>query len=164
MSEATRDEFLETCKEDEEHIKNYVETVLQDFQFSDQFLDPSLLDEVDFPCTQAYYGKELIFDCVNEVLLEMYGALRLNPLSVSIPDRGTIMHRMVERVYWHLVPPPLPRTLQQVVEKDLSDAMVWINLGLEMECLGADIGEVIIEELIAETIFYSTIRETSIEA
>lgn len=57
-----------------------------------------------------------------------------------------------EGVNWHLIQPPLPRTLDQIVRKDLARTGTWLDVRLDIETIGFDMGEAILEDLMEDTI------------
>lgn len=152
-----------------ESVFNYVKAVLQTFELSwdqlylkslssDKLLEISLLREVDFFGDFLFRDKKLLLDCINEVLLEFCSHYSLLP-GFYFSNRIHAIHKVCERVYWHLLQPPPPRTLEQIIGKDLSGSEVWMDLHLEAENLGADMGEIILEELIQDA-FMSCVNRT----
>ncbi|KAK4788781.1 hypothetical protein SAY86_020100 [Trapa natans] len=118
---------------------------------SDKLLKMELILGLDFFRDSFLCGKKLLLDCINEVLLEFcdqYSVLACFYFNNKIDA----IHKVCERVYWHLLQPPHPRTLEQIVRKDLSGWEMWMNLNLELEDLGDDISEIILEEMIWETL------------
>lgn len=51
-----------------------------------------------------------------------------------------------------MLPLPLPRTLEQIVRKDMARRGTWMDLGLDAETIGFDMGETILTELMEDTI------------
>lgn len=152
-----------------ESVFHYVKAVLRTFVLnwdqlylkslsSDELLEISLLREVDFLGDFLFRDKKLLLDCINEVLLEFCVHYSLLPC-FYFSNKIHAIHKVCERVYWHLLQPPLPRTLEQIISKDLSGSEVWMDLYSEAENLGADMGEIILEELIQDT-FTSCVNRT----
>ncbi|KAJ9171385.1 hypothetical protein P3X46_014764 [Hevea brasiliensis] len=155
---------------DKESIFEYVKAVLQasgenwdEFYImsnsSDPLLDPSIFDEVwSFP-NQLSYDRKLIFDCINEVLMEVYGRYFGCPLGLSFakptirpaPDMENAIREVWEGVYWYLLPLPLPRTLEQIVKKDMAKTGTWMDLRYDSETIIIEIGEAIFKDLVEET-------------
>ncbi|XVF65265.1 hypothetical protein PTKIN_Ptkin09bG0233700 [Pterospermum kingtungense] len=161
---------MKTCMDDKESIFECTRAVLQASDFcwdelyirslsSDQLLNPLLLDEVEYFPNQLCHDKDLLFDCINEVLVEVCGYYYGSP-GVSfvkpnvrpIPDMKNTIEEVWQGVYWHLLPMPLPRTLDQVVRKDLAKTGTWMDLRLDTGCIGVEIGEVILQDLVEDTI------------
>lgn len=147
---------------------NYVKAVLHTLELnwdqlylkslsSDQLLESPWLREVDFSGDLRLCNRKLLLDCINEVLLEFCNHYFVLPW-FYFSNKIHAVHKVCERVYWHLLQPPIPRTLEQIVRKDLSGLKVWMNPHLEVKNLGVDIGKTILEELIQETFMSSTIR------
>ncbi|KAM2197154.1 hypothetical protein EV1_000649 [Malus domestica] len=160
-----------TCTEDKELMFDFVKAVMQASVFnwddfcmkwlsSDQIIEPSLCDEVEFFPNQLCYDSKLLVDCINEVLLEVcgryYGCFpRISSAKPSIrpvPDMKTAIDEVWIEVYWHLRPLPLPRTLDQIVTKDMSRPGTWMDLRFDAETIGVDMGEAILQELMEDTI------------
>ncbi|KAF2315303.1 hypothetical protein GH714_038768 [Hevea brasiliensis] len=155
---------------DKESIFEYVKAVLQasgenwdEFYIMsnscDPLLDPSIFDEVwSFP-NQLSYDRKLIFDCINEVLMEVYGRYFGCPLGLSFakptirpaPDMENAIREVWEGVYWYLLPLPLPRTLEQIVKKDMAKTGTWMDLRYDSETIIIEIGEAIFKDLVEET-------------
>ncbi|KAJ0113488.1 hypothetical protein Patl1_00454 [Pistacia atlantica] len=170
---ATEDQCIQmkSSMEDKKSIFEYVKTVLQtsglnwDELFmkslsSDQLLDPSLCEEIEFFPSQLCYEQKLLFDCINEVLMEVCGHYFGCTPSVSfakpyirpVPNMQNALHEIWEGILWHLIPLPLPHTLDQTVRKDLAKSGSWMDLRFDTDCVGIEMGEVILEELMEDTI------------
>lgn len=165
--------------QDKESLFEYVKEVLQasgenwdEFYImsnsSDPLLDPSIFDEVGLFPNQLCYDEKLIFDCINEVLMEIYGRYFGCPLGLSFakpnirpaPDMTNTIHEVWEGVYWYLLPLPLPRTLEQIVKKDMAKAGTWMDLRSDSETMIVEIGEAIFKDLMEETML-SCVNEIS---
>ena len=64
----------------------------------------------------------------------------------------TAIHEVSKEVYWHLLQPPLPRTLDQIVRKDMARTGTWLDARFDAETIGFDMGEAILEDLMEDTI------------
>lgn len=51
-----------------------------------------------------------------------------------------------------MLPLPPPRTLEQIVRKDMARRGTWMDLGLDAETIGFEMGEDILGELMEDTI------------
>ncbi|KAJ8900644.1 hypothetical protein K2173_025421 [Erythroxylum novogranatense] len=160
---------LKTCVEDKESIFEYVTEVLEvsgingdEFYIrsciSDQLLDPSIFSEVQYFPNQLCCDKKLLFDCINEVLVEVYGyylgcfpgLLLVKRTIRPFPDMKNAIREIWEGVYWHLLPFPPPHTLDQIVSKDLAKTGTWMDLQFDTETIVVDIVEAIFEDLTEE--------------
>ncbi|OWM88203.1 hypothetical protein CDL15_Pgr003615 [Punica granatum] len=118
---------------------------------SDQLLPLTVLRDTDFFGGFPFHGEKILLDCINEVLLEFCKHYSVLPC-YCFSNKINATHKVCERVHWHLLQPPMPRTLEQIVGKDLSGMEAWMDLRLEAENLGVVMGEIILEELIQDTI------------
>ena len=156
---------------DKDAISAYVKAVMQASGFnwdevcikllsSDQLLDLSLVDEVEFFANQLCCDQKLLFDCINEVLVEVcqyyFGSSPwvsfTKPNIRPTADMKTAIHEVSKGVYWHLLQPPLPRTLDQIVRKDMARTGTWLDARFDAETIGFDMGEAILEDLMEDTI------------
>ncbi|XP_020241057.1 uncharacterized protein LOC109819660 [Asparagus officinalis] len=128
------------------------------WQLSDQLLDPFVFDEVEISYGQVIDDSKLLFDCINEVLVEMRDRylscspwifiikpnIRPAPIGEKfIQEVCNLVDRHLERVS--------PYTLDCVVRKDL-EVETWMNVGLESEAAVFEIEEVILNYIMEETI------------
>ncbi|GMJ01802.1 TON1 Recruiting Motif 15 [Hibiscus trionum] len=169
-SSANNSSRFKTCMDNKESIFEHVKAVLQASSFdwdelyirslsSDQLLDPLLLDEVEYLPNQLCHDKKLLFDCINEVLVEVCGYYFGSP-GVSfvktnirpLPNMKNTIEEIWQRVYWHVLPMPLPRSLDQVVRKDLAKKGTWMDLRLDADFISVEIGEDILDDLVEDTI------------
>ena len=135
---------------------------------SDQLLEPSLVDEIEFFSNQLCCDQKLLFDCIDEVLVEVcryyFGCSPwvsfAKPSMHPIPDMKIAILVVSKGVYWHLVQPPSPRTLDQIVRKDMARTGTWLDLRFDVETIGFDMGEAILDDLMEDTIL-SFVSESS---
>lgn len=156
--------------EDRESAFKYVEAVLQASGFSwdeyfimsvssDQLLDPSLYDEIELFPTHYFYDQKHLFDCINEVLLE--GIERYFCFShwdSFLKEGKDFINEVWEGIIYNLIPSSFPpRTLDQIMGKDLAKNGSWMNLRYDVEEIGTDIGELILDDLLDDTLscFYN---------
>lgn len=160
---------LATCTGDEETMLKYVRAVLEAsglycnklserWQLSDQLLDPFVFDEVEIVYGELIDDMKLLFDCINEVLVEIRDRyLSCSPWMSSIRPNirpaptGEIFADEVYRGVSRHLQRVSPYTLDRVVRKDLETG-TWMNAQLETEGAVFDIGEVILEYIMEETI------------
>ncbi|XP_012083387.1 uncharacterized protein LOC105642980 isoform X2 [Jatropha curcas] len=135
---------------------------------SDPLLDPSIFDEVGLFPNQLCCDKKLLFDCINEALMEVYGRYFGCPLGLSFekphirpaPDLRNAIHEVWEGVYWYLLPLPLPHTLEQIVRKDMAKTGTWMDFRNDSETMIIEISEAIVKDLMEETMV-SCVNEIS---
>ncbi|CAN4111590.1 unnamed protein product [Withania somnifera] len=159
------------CFENEESAFEYVEAVLlgsglnwDEFLMrwlsSDQILDPSLFDEVELFSSRSCHDQKLLFDCANEVLeavCERYfgcnprvslGKHNIRP----VPKGMDLINEVWEGVEWYILQYSAPHSLDQLVKKDMERSGTWMNLRLDFGHIGVEMGEIILEELVDDTI------------
>ncbi|XP_024031452.1 uncharacterized protein LOC21407016 [Morus notabilis] len=154
------------------YISEYVKAVLQasglnwdklDFKSrkSHHLLDPSLLNSVKLQDNQFCGDCELLFDCISEVLPEVYdGNFRSSPwLSFIKPKclqpvqvEKFVIREVTRRVDCYLRPESLPRTLDQLIGNDLRRSGTWLDIRTDVEDLVSEMVESALDELIMETI------------
>lgn len=160
------------CDEENKLIFDYINSILHASAFtrdqlwmrcvsSDHILDPSLSDQVEVSSSQPCHDPKLLFDCVNEVLMEVcqydFGVTPfVSFVKSSIirldPDMKTVMLKVWEGVCWHLHPLSPPHTLDQIVRKDMARSGAWMDLQFDAEQVGFEMGEAILTELMEDTI------------
>ncbi|WVZ04833.1 hypothetical protein V8G54_018179 [Vigna mungo] len=136
---------------------------------SDKILDPSLFDQVEFFSNLLCHDQKLLFDSINEVLMEVcqhyFGVSPCvslaNPCMRPAPSMKRLTFKVWEGVCWHVLPLPPPRTLEQIVRKDMARRGTWMDLELDAETIGFEMGEAILTELMEDTIL-SLISESSV--
>ncbi|KAK9273249.1 hypothetical protein L1049_018056 [Liquidambar formosana] len=178
-SATDEDTHTKACMDDKQSIFEYVKAVLKasglccDEFFmrslsSDQLLDPSLVDEVEFFSNRLCYEQKLLFDCIDEVLMEVceryFGCSPLisfvKPNIRPVPNMENAICEVWEGVEWYLLPDPPPRSLDQIVRKDMAKTGRWMDLRFDAESVGVEMGEIILSELMEDTIL-SCIDESS---
>lgn len=135
-------------------------------QSSDQLIELSVLDKVDFFGGHLHYDQKLLFDCINEVLLDVFeyynicypGLSFVKRRIRSIPNMKYAVLEVCGGVHWHLLPLPLPRSLEQIIRKDMSRTGAWMDLRFDVENIGVEMSEAIIAELMDE-IMLSRVNE-----
>lgn len=162
---------IKTSVEGKESLLGYIEAVLhasglggQEFylrsELSDQLIEQSVFDEVDFFYDELHFDQKLVFDCINEVLLEVYQhyfgcspwVSFVKPSSKPVLDIRSAIHEVWEGVHWHLLRLSPPSNLEQIVRKDLGKSGKWMDLRFDSESIGFEMGDAIFDELIDEII------------
>ena len=154
-----------------ELISEYIQAVLQAASLdwdeismmcdsTDQLLDPFLFDTVKLQANQLHCDCMLLFDCIDEVLVDVYRSdLRyfpwlsfIKPNVRQLPIEETVISKVMKYVEWHNSLHPTPRTMQQVVEMDIARSGTWIDIRKDAEDVIFQMVEDVLEELIIETI------------
>ncbi|XP_022761875.1 uncharacterized protein LOC111307851 [Durio zibethinus] len=161
---------IKSCMDDKESIFEHIKAVLQASSFnwdelyirslsSDLLLNPLLLDEIEYLPNRLCHDQKLLFDCINEVLMEICGyhfgspgVSFVKPNIRPIPNLKNSIQEVWQGVYWHLLPMTLPWTLDQIVRKDMAKTGTWMDLRLDTDCIGVEMGEAILEDLVEDTI------------
>ncbi|XP_010427014.1 PREDICTED: uncharacterized protein LOC104711931 [Camelina sativa] len=144
-----------------EYVKAVLDAVESDFkelylkaQFSDQLLEPALISNIPFCPNQLCPDHELLFDCINEALMELCccppWTSFVSPRTRVFSTVKSIIHEVQEAVYWHLMPLPLPHALDQIVRKDMARAGNWLDIRCDIDCIGFETSELILDELLEE--------------
>jgi hypothetical protein len=66
-------------------------------------------------------------------------------------------------VNWHLIPLPLPHTLDQIVRKDMAKMGAWMDLCFDADAIGVEMGEAILEDLMEDIVLSCVNRSTESE-
>ncbi|XP_060218604.1 uncharacterized protein LOC132645574 [Lycium barbarum] len=158
------------CFENEESAFEYVEAVLlgsglswDEFLLrwlsSDQILDPSLFDEVELFSSRSCHDQKLLFDSANEFLKAvcdryfgcntgvLLGKHNIRP----VPKGMDLINEVWEGVEWYILQYSAPHSLDQLVKKDMERSGTWMNLRLDLGHIGVEMGEIILEELVDDT-------------
>lgn len=136
-----------------------MDELLKRWNMNDQFLEPSLFDEVGTSYGQLQNNPKLLFDCMNEVLMEMQERFFrfspwvsfIKPNVRPVPIGGDFIQEVSKGIDWHLRM-QCPSTLDQIVRKDL-DAGTWINLRFETEDIWIEIEDTLLDDLLEETVY-----------
>ncbi|XP_071722254.1 uncharacterized protein [Rutidosis leptorrhynchoides] len=158
-SSSVAKQALESDTEGNELVFEYVNEVLQASGLnweelylksisSEKFLEKSLIDSVEFiPNLLCCDEKQLLFDCINEVFTEIY-----EPDIRPLPSMKHAVHEVWKGVNWHFVPLPLPRILDQIVRKDMSKSGSWMDLQFDLDIIGCEMCEAILEDLMEDVV------------
>ncbi|KAK6935400.1 protein of unknown function DUF4378 [Dillenia turbinata] len=130
-------------------------------QLSDQLLEPSLFDDLELLSTEPSSEHKLLFDCINEVLLEVHEQYfgcspwisSIKPRVRPVPSEKNGILEVIEGVSWHLLPLPPPNTLDQLIGKDLTKSEMWTDFRIQAEGIVNDTVDTILYESIEDTIF-----------
>jgi len=135
-------------------VDSDIEELYLKAQFSDQLLEPALISNIPFCPNQLCPDHELLFDCINEALMELCccppWASFVTPRTRVFSTVKSVIHEVQEAVYWHLLPLPLPHALDQIVRKDMARAGNWLDIRCDIDCIGFETSELILNELLEE--------------
>jgi hypothetical protein len=167
--------YSKTGTEGNKSVFEYVEAVLQasglncdDLYLmsisSEQLLDPSLIGRVEF--LPDHDQTKLLFDCINEILVEVHEhyfgcspwVSFIKPNIRTLPSMNHVVCEVSQGVNWHIIPLPLPRTLDQIVRKDMAKSGSWMDVRLDTGSIGCEMGEIILEDLMEDAILSCVIQ------
>ncbi|KAG1355030.1 hypothetical protein COCNU_07G011420 [Cocos nucifera] len=149
-----------------EYIKTILEVsglsmddILKEWSLEDQFLGQSLFDEIGTSYGQLQNNPKLLFDCINEVLMEMQGRFfRCTPLVSFIkpnvqpvPVGEHFVQEVSRGIDWHLQMQS-PSTLAEIVQKDL-EGRIWMDLRFETEGICIEIEDTLLDDLTEEAVY-----------
>ncbi|XP_010523755.1 PREDICTED: uncharacterized protein LOC104802034 [Tarenaya hassleriana] len=168
---ADQDNESRTSVDDKESTLAFVKAVIKASGFdweklcmkschTDQLLEPDLINDIDLCPNQLCNDKKLLSDCINEVLMEFCGnefgsgpwISFVKPTVWIMSDVEDLVEMAEEEVYWHLHPLPYPHTLDQIVGKDMARTASWMDLRFDTGSVGRETGEIILDELLEESI------------
>ncbi|CAN8323964.1 unnamed protein product [Cochlearia groenlandica] len=147
-------DFINVVNIKKEIHSDQQEDAMKNAQFSDQLLEPALISNIPFCSNHLCLDHELLFDCINEVIMELCfcppWASFITPRTRVFSTIKSIIHEVQEAVYWHLLPLPLPHKLDQIVRKDMGKGGKWLEIKCYIDCIGFETRELILEELLEE--------------
>ncbi|CAH8306356.1 unnamed protein product [Eruca vesicaria subsp. sativa] len=169
---------LKTSMNDKELTLAYIEDIVKSSGlsweellirpfYSEQFLELESTDDIAFCSTHLCDDKNLLNDCINEVLMD-FCENELNPgpwITFLKPEVQLISDVEVaakvaqEGVYWHLLPLPSPHTLDQIVKKDMAKPGSWMDLRFDIGWIGSGTSELILDDLLEEIIRAEPMQE-----
>ncbi|XP_022766191.1 uncharacterized protein LOC111311077 isoform X2 [Durio zibethinus] len=153
LSGFSGNETLGTWHADDQPLDPLVSEVVRDCIFCDPHCSRD--EEV------GYCNHPLLFDLINEVLMELYersysycprvlsSLCHISPMPVG--------HRVLKEVWanisWYLsYESGFDKPLDYVASRDLTRSDGWMNLQFENECLGLELEELIFDDLLEELI------------
>ncbi|KAK4422599.1 hypothetical protein Salat_1842400 [Sesamum alatum] len=156
---------------EQDHVSCYVHFVLQASRLtwdqlseiqplSEELLNPSLYDEIDFQPPDAHFDPKLLFDHINEVLLQIHRSHLcsppllsfLKPRISSVPLEEVVLDQIMKEAEFYLLPWTEETTLDELVVKDVADSRMWLDVRIETEQIMIHISEEVVEELILDTL------------
>lgn len=156
--------------ENDESAFEYVEAVLlasdlnwDDFEkrwlSSTQILDSSLYDELQIFSSQPTHNQRLLFDSTNEILKEVcdrslgffpdlpFVKPNIHPLPKGMDLINEVWERIESRIEG-----PYPRSLDQLIRRDLEVSRMWMDLRSETREIVIETEESIFDDLIDDTL------------
>lgn len=147
--------------------------LLGSWHSNDKPMDPGLFEEMEEGCMVLdpecsgniegnYCHHLLLFDLINEVLMEIYAkSYTYCPRSLSalshirlMPVGGHILEEVWANISWYLNSiPEADLLLDYIVSRDLAKNDGWMNLQFDSECVGLEIEDLIFDNLLEEIIF-----------
>ncbi|KAL0412024.1 UNVERIFIED_CONTAM: protein TRM32 [Sesamum latifolium] len=154
--------------EGEESAFEYVEAVLLGSGLNwDEFLsrwlslneilDQSLFDEVELYSGRPCHDQKLLFDCANEALDDIcesyFGSFTKQNIHIQPVLRGIdLIHEVWERIECHLIQHATPHPLDQLVRRDISRSVKWMNLQSDTELVSFEMSDTIFNEIVDDTL------------
>ncbi|CAL9208043.1 unnamed protein product [Musa hybrid cultivar] len=156
------------CLQDYQAMSDYVKVLLEASDLTNEFserwnmtaqlLEPALFDEIGIFFFFLQDDPKLLFDCINEVLVEIQerffkctpwlSFIQQNVLPVP---RGESLIQEVSKGLERHLHIQLPKTLDQVIRKDL-EGRSWMDLRFETENTTNEVCETILDDLMEETV------------
>lgn len=152
-------------------ISNYVRVIIQASSLdwdqlsairplSEHLLHPSLFDQAQFLLSDPHFDTRLLFNHVNEVLLETqrshfvspYWPALVKPRICCLPLQEAVIDEIMREAEFYLLPQTQKRTLDQLVANDLSGSRLQLDVRPETEQIIIHISEDILEESILDVI------------
>uniref|UniRef100_A0A2P2P1A4 DUF4378 domain-containing protein n=1 Tax=Rhizophora mucronata TaxID=61149 RepID=A0A2P2P1A4_RHIMU len=132
------------------------------FKELEAHLHPELqLTEEDVNCN---CNHRLLFDLVNELLLEIYGgSFAYFPKSFSLAQRACSLpkgNRIVEQVwkgiswYRNSSPETMDQSLDDIVGRDFEKGDAWMSLALDFEDVALELEDLIFDQLLDEAVCF----------
>ncbi|KAJ4835501.1 hypothetical protein Tsubulata_015496 [Turnera subulata] len=140
---------------DEHSMLNYVGAFLRTSGFNlGELISKCQLSERHFHQSR---NRKLLNDYFVEVIAEIYRCqLGRYWASLTKPRIGPVtekvVHEVMKKVDQNLFLQPSPRTLDQLCEKDLSEAGIWIDTAIDVEDVVTEMVDSIVEEVIMESV------------
>ncbi|KAK6130071.1 hypothetical protein DH2020_036198 [Rehmannia glutinosa] len=157
--------------DEQDYISQYVHLVLQASCLnwdqlskikpqSEELLHASLFDEVDFLPSDCHFDPKILFDHMNEVLLEIRRSHFCSPplpsfvkrKNCSVPLEELVLDEIMREADFYLLPTTEERTLDEIVANDVADSRSWIDVRTEAEHVMIHISEDILEESVLDVV------------
>ncbi|KAL0327785.1 UNVERIFIED_CONTAM: hypothetical protein Sangu_1856500 [Sesamum angustifolium] len=127
---------------------------------SEELLNPSLYEEIDFHPSNAHFDPKLLFYHINEVLIQIHRFLLssppllsfLKPRITSMPLEEVVLDQIMKEAEFYLLPWTEETTLDELIGKDIADSRTWLDVRIETEHIMIHISEEVMEELILDAL------------
>ncbi|XP_075505899.1 uncharacterized protein LOC142542885 isoform X2 [Primulina tabacum] len=162
---------IKTCKNEQNHISVYVHLVLQASCMNwdhlseigplpEELIHASLFDELEFPLINPNLNPKLLFDHINEVLLEIYQwnfssppwLTFIKPKITSLPLEEVVFDEIMKEADFYVLPQTKKRNLNQTVSKDIANSRMWLDARLDTEQIVIQVSEYFIEEFLLDVL------------
>lgn len=126
-----------------------------------ELLPASLFNEMEFLPTECSFEPKLLFDHINEVLIQIHRShfCSQSPLSPGKPKSGSlaelVVHEITRQADFYLLPYTDRRTLDQLVSGNTECCRSWLDLQPDSEQIMADIADGLLEECILHILYES---------
>ncbi|XP_074569069.1 uncharacterized protein LOC141825587 [Curcuma longa] len=161
-------EDLIDCHQDCQARLDYITAVLEasglydefptKWDIEDRLLEPSLYEEIGIYFCFLQDDPKLLFDCINEVLLDIHESFLKSIMCLSYkrnippgPQGEGLIQEVSKSLDWHLQVPS-PNTLDKVVKKDLN-GQPWLDLRLVLLNTTSETSDIILDDIIEEIVF-----------
>lgn len=123
-------------------------------------LHPSFFDQAQFLMFDSHFDTRLLFDHINEVLLETkrthftspYWPAFAKPKICSLPLEETVVDEIMREAEFYLLPCTQSRTLDQLLAIDFSSSRSRPDFRAESEQIIVHISEDILEESVLDVV------------
>ncbi|XP_042025037.1 uncharacterized protein LOC121772120 isoform X1 [Salvia splendens] len=153
----------------DEHLCQYVQLVIEasslDWdhlseiisQPEHMLLHESLFDEIELPPLGCYYDPKLLFDRINEVLLEIYKCHLCSPpfappKTRSVPLAEVVLDEILAEADYFLLPSRDRRSLDEIVLRDAKCGPWLDDIRFDKERVVVDISEALMEGFLLDTL------------
>lgn len=126
---------------------------------ADQLLDSSLFDQVEPSSFPPEADEKLLFDCINEVLVEIQERFYICSSNLPFirstirpaPSGEKLIKEVTKAIEWR-IRAHSPNSVDEIIKTDL-DKEEWIQLRLATGNIVIDIWCTILDDLLEETLF-----------
>lgn len=141
-----------------------------DWYASNQPLSPVIFEEAEFSCQETYTANDdphsvvrrmLLFDLINEVLMDIYDSSlvtgpwhsRFDSRTRPIPMGSHVLGEVWGKVSYNLSLQWKPDlTVEDVVAHDVMMKDRWMNLVYDAECLALDLEDMVVDDLLDDIV------------
>lgn len=145
-------------------VKDHIRTALQTTGLYWEDLSKKPHSSVQLLHITSLVEHKLFLDFIKDVLLELdqchfdfyprLPSIRQNTLASLILAKN-MMEEILEEIQWYLLPPTMPRTLEDLAIKGIKKDDIWNGRKLETEEVVIQLTDDLLEELIMQTTYVS---------